>query len=295
MKIGIKYNMTKKIIIIFQLCVLSMWASLSHAEIYTNSIGMTFKDIPAGSFYMGSCKLSEAEIEKGAVCEAGQSNDKNASELEIPQHKVRITKPFQLAEYEVTLAQYSKFIVSEGRADLLSNDFKEYNRHGDTAAVNYVSWIDAQAFINWLNKTEKTEAYRLPTEAEWEYAARAGTKTLYSWGDKEALARKHAWFDRNAYDVRRQYAHKVGLKKPNPWGLYDMHGNVWEWVQDSYDEDYYSESEVDDPQGAGSVRYRMYRGGGWFSNTKSLRTAYRVNNLPSFRYYSLGFRLVRQP
>ena len=287
--------MTKSIIVTFQLCVLSMWASLSCAEIYTNSIGMTFKDIPSGSFYMGSCKLSKAETKKGSKCEAGQINDRDASDLEVPQHKVHITKSFQLSEYEVTLAQYSKFIASEGRADLLSNDFKEYNRHGDTAAVSYVSWIDAHAFINWLNKKEKTKAYRLPTEAEWEYAARAETKTLYSWGNEGADAKKYAWFDRNAYDVRRQYAHKVGMKEPNPWGLYDMHGNVWEWVEDAYDEDYYAESEVEDPKGADSVRYRMYRGGGWFSNVKSLRTTYRVNNLPSFRYYSLGFRLVRQP
>ena len=287
--------MIKAIIITFQLCALSMWVSLSHAEIYTNSIGMTFKGIPAGSFYMGSCKLSQVEIEKESKCESGQKNDNDASDLEVPQHKVHITKSFQLSEYEVTLAQYSKFIASEGRTDLLSKDFKNYNRHGDTAAVNYVSWIDARDFINWLNKKEKTKAYRLPTEAEWEYAARANTKTFFSWGDDETEAREYAWFDRNAYDVRRQYAHKVGMKKPNPWGLYDMHGNVWEWVEDGYDEDYYAESEVDDPKGADSVRYRMYRGGGWFSNVKSLRTAYRVNNLPNFRYYSLGFRLVREP
>ena len=285
--------------------VLSVQSAL--AADYTNSIGMKFKNIPAGSFYMGSCKLSAADKEankkrqfmglasKSATCPSGGTTDNDADDDEIPQHKVRISKGFQMGVYEVTLGQFKKFIASSGRDDLITDDFIKYNSHGDSAAVTKVSWHDAQDFIQWLNKKEGGSRYRLPTEAEWEYAARAGTNTIYSWGNAKSQAGSYAWYDKNAYDVGRKYAHAVGTKKPNPWGLYDMHGNVWEWVQDWYNENYYRNSASTDPKGPSSGRYRVFRGGGWYDGAGYLRSADRNNNSPGFRNDGLGFRLVRKP
>ncbi|NTU41805.1 MAG: formylglycine-generating enzyme family protein [Nitrospirales bacterium] len=264
---------------------------------------MQFKSIPAGSFYMGSCKLSEADNEgnkkrqflglssQAAACPSGGGTDSDASDGETPQHKVRISKGFQMGMHEVTLGQFKQFIVGSGRDDLLTDDFIKYNSSGDNAAVLCVSWDDAQTFIRWLNRKEGGNHYRLPTEAEWEYAARAGTTTVYSWGDSASQAGQYAWYDKNANDN----AHAVGRKQPNPWGLYDMHGNVWEWVQDWYDETYYRNSPGTDPQGPGSGRSRVLRGGSWFRNASDLRSANRFSVSPGNRGIGLGFRLLRQP
>ena len=273
---------------------------------YTNSIGMKFKNIPAGSFYMGSCKLSAADkaankkrrfmgmSEKSAACPSGASVDNDALDNETPQHKVRITKDFQMGIHEVTLGQFKKFIVSSGRDGLLTDDFIKHNSHGDNAAVCYVSWNDAKSFINWLNKKEGGSHYRLPTEAEWEYTARAGTTSIYSWGNSENQAGNYAWYFKNTGDVGAEYVHSVGRKKPNPWGLYDMYGNVWEWVQDWYDENYYRNSPSTDPQGSSSGQGRVYRGGSW--SLGSLRSASRLGYLsPDDRSSLTGFRLLRQP
>ncbi len=284
----------------------------AQAADYTNSIGMKFKNIPAGSFYMGTCNLSAAQKEankkrqfmglsaKGAACPSGGGTDNDASDGETPQHKVRITKGFQMGVYEVTLGQFKKFIADAGRDDLLADDFIKYNSHGDNAAVTVVSWNDAQAFIHWLNKKEGGNHYRLPTEAEWEYAARAGTITIYSWGNSKSKAGHYAWYDKNAKYAGDRYAHAVGRKQPNPWGLYDMHGNVWEWVQDWYGKNYYRNSPINDPKGPSSSRSRVFRGGGWRGDAGHLRSAYRDGDLPGSRYYSFGyptfgFRLLRQP
>lgn len=285
----------------------ALLSQAAQAADYTNSIGMKFKNIPAGSFYMGSCKLSDADKEankkrqfmglspKEAACPSGASTDGNASDDETPQHKVRISKGFQMGVYEVTLGQFKQFIAGAGRDDLLTDAFIKNNSHGDSAAVTTVSWDDAQAFIRWLNQHEGGNGYRLPTEAEWEYAARAGTTTRFSWGNSERQAGDYAWYDKNTYDVGRKYAHAVGQKRPNPWGLYDMHGNVSEWVQDRYGENYYRNSPANDPKGPGSGRFRVLRGGSWGNLARNLRSAARVNNSPGARRHFLGFRLVRQP
>ena len=299
------------LLLITALSSLLMIGQTVQAADYTNSIGMKFKDIPAGSFYMGSCKLSAAEKAaekeenkkrqfmglpaKGAVCPSGTSTDDDAFDDETPQHKVTISKSFQMGVYEVTLGQFKQFIAGAGRDDLLSDNFIKYNSHGDNAAVTMVSWNDAQAFIRWLNKKEGGNAYRLPTEAEWEYAARAGTTTIYSWGNSADQAGSYAWYHRNAYGVGEAYAHAVGGKKPNPWGLHDMHGNVWEWVQDWYGKNYYRNSASTDPKGPNSGRYRVARGGGWSNVAGSLRSALRDYYSPGYRNGNLGFRLVRQP
>jgi formylglycine-generating enzyme required for sulfatase activity len=165
---------------------------------WRNSIGIDFVLIAAGEFLMGS--------------ESGDSDEK-------PVHRVRISKNFYLGKYEVTQAQWHAVMGDN------PSRFK-----GDTLPVEQVSWEDAQKFIERLNAQEGGTKYRLPTEVEWEYAARAGTTTAYSFGDNPRPLGEYAWFSENFGNT----THPVGQKQPNPWGLYDMHGNVWEWVQDWY-------------------------------------------------------------
>jgi len=137
--------------------------------------------------------------------------------------------------------------------------------------------------------------YRLPTEAEWEYTARAGTTTRYSFGDSASRLGQYAWYDKNAYYMGEKYAHRVGQKRPNPWGLYDMHGNAWEWVQDIYSRDYYSNSLSSNPSGPSTGSNRVNRGGGWNLTASSCRAADRGHYSPDARFNDLGFRLLRQP
>jgi len=248
----------------------------NHGCDFTNSIGMKFVGILAGSFYMGSC-----------------NNDAD-DDFEIPRHKVHISKGFQMSMYEVTLGQFKQFIAGAKRGDLLNDLFMRYNSHGDSAAVTEVSWDDAQTFIHWLNKKEGGNYYRLPSEAEWEYVAKTGRNTNYSWGNNEHVAGDYAWYCQNTGDIGEKYAHAVGCKQPNAWGLFDMHGNVWEWIQDWYDENYYRNGPMTDPGGSNSRRSRVIRGGSWVGSTWFLRSSFRNGALPGNRSNALGFRLVRQ-
>jgi formylglycine-generating enzyme required for sulfatase activity len=178
-----------------------------------------------------------------------------------------------------------------------------FDQTDDHPVVN-VSWNDAQAFIGWLSQKEGT-TYRLPTEAEWEYSCRAGTTTRYSFGDDpEGLAavgniadgtareKYPKWAGINARDGY-VYTSPVGRFRPNKWGLYDMHGNVWEWCSDSFADDYYKQSPVDDPQGATQASYRVVRGGSWDCGAQDARSACRYRYGPGNRDSSLGFRLAR--
>ena len=145
-----------------------------------------------------------------------------------------------------------------------------------------VSWEDVQEFIKKLNaKGEGT--YRLPTEAEWEYACRAGTTGAYSGSNLDEIG----WYNSNSGNK----THPVGQKKANAWGLYDMHGNVWEWTEDWYGT--YSSGNVTDPTGASSGSVRVFRGGSWAGPAENLRSAFRLTYTPSYRYDNLGFRLLR--
>ncbi len=291
--------MKKTITHIFTLLFVSILMVQPALADYVNSIGMAFKDIPAGRFYMGNCKLSHADnmtnkkrkflnLPTDIGCPADDLNDNNADRDEIPRHQVHISKGFQIGIYEVTVGQFKQFIVAEKRGDLLTDNFISYNRHGNNVAVTVVSWHDAQAFIRWLNKKEGGKAYRLPTEAEWEYAARGGANHIYSWGNS-GKSGDYAWFAQNASSV-----HVVGGKQSNPWGLYDVHGNVWEWVQDWYNRDYYRNSPAKDPVNNRSSRERVFRGGSWKNEEWFLRSADRGYGRPSLRGSNLGFRLVRQ-
>ena len=286
------------------LFVVSIMVQPASAD-YVNSIGMAFKDIPAGSFYMGSCQLSDVDDEtqkqrkflglpKDVACSEGGVHDNIADSDEMPRHRVHISKGFQIGIYEVTIEQFKQFIVAQRRDDLLTDSFISYNRrHSDDVAVVVVSWYDAQAFISWLNKKEGGQIYRLPTEAEWEYAARAGTDGIYAWPNG-ADAGDYAWFTANAGAVGK-YAQVVGDKQANDWGLYDMHGNVWEWVEDWHSSNYYGNGAVRDPLNNRPSRARVFRGGSWKNEIEFLRAGDRGYGRPSLRGINLGFRLVRQP
>jgi formylglycine-generating enzyme required for sulfatase activity len=157
--------------------------------------------------------------------------------------------------------------------------------------VEQVSWDDIQVFIQRLNQKEGHNRYCLPTEAEWEYAARAGTTSTYSFGDDADNLGQYAWY----YDNSGIRMHPVGQKRPNAWGLYDMHGNVWEWVQDWYGGGYYSSSPSTDPKGPSSGSRRVIRGGCWGTFAEYCRSAFRFDRRPGVRRDGLGFRLALSP
>ena len=218
-----------------------------------DAIGMQFKLIPAGKFIMGEGKEA---------------------------HKVTLTKPFKMGVHEVTQAQY-KQVMGLNPSKFIGAD----------NPVDTVSWEDAVEFCRKLSELPAEKAagnvYRLPTEAEWEYACRAGTTTKYSFGDDESDFGEFGWCVENSGKT----PHPVGGKQPNAWGLYDMHGNVYEWCQDWYGD--YPSGSVTDPSGATSSSLRVVRGGSWIGSADGCRSASRGWNLPSNRNGNLGFRVVR--
>ena len=225
----------------------------SGKEIIENSIGTRLKLIPAGEFVMGDKKRSDARP-----------------------HRVRITNPFYLGIYQVTQREWQA--VMGGNPS---------NLKGDDHPVENVSWDDCQEFIAALNQREGTWQYRLPTEAEWEYACRAGSTTRYCFGNSAAQLGRYAWFSKNS----GKETHQVGTKAPNAWGLHDMHGNVWEWCEDWYGD--YPKGAVADSQGPSDGSNRVNRGGSWLNGAESCASAYRDYNTPSYRYDPLGLRLAR--
>jgi formylglycine-generating enzyme required for sulfatase activity len=199
-----------------------------------------------------------------------------------PQHRVRITKPFFLGKYLVTQEQWEAVMGSN------PSYFK-----GPKNPVEKVSWDDCQKFLGKLNAKGGGGAgkFQLPTEAQWEYACRAASKTRYCFGDDESKLGEYAWYDKNSGGK----THPVGEKKPNAWGLYDMHGNVWEWCPDWWQDGYYYESPVDDPTGAATGRGRVERGGGWNNTARWCRSASRDGLGPGYGYSSLGLRVSLAP
>ncbi len=236
---------------------------------YTNSIGMEFMKVPAGEFKMGS-----------PSDESGRDDD------EGPVHKVTIEDPYYLGIYEVTQEQWSEVMGSN------PSKFK-----GDDLPVEKVSWNDVQEFIEKLNEKEGTNKYRLPSEAEWEYACRAGTTTGYYFGDDELKLKDYAWYRDNSkgfLGLKSAATHPVGQKKPNPWGLYDMYGNVWEWCQDRYHSDYDVAPSDESAWEDGSGSFRVMRGGGWLGDAGVCRSASRGSYDIEYRNYFLGFRVLRE-
>lgn len=273
-----------------------------------NNIGLTMRLIPAGDFIMGSPES-----------EAGRDKDER-------QHRVRITKAFYLGEFEVTQAEY-RSVMGKNPSWFSATGGGHLNVRGvstDRFPVETVSWYEALEFCNQLSVLEKQPpyyslknvvrnadgsveqadvtllgggGYRLPTEAEWEYACRAGSTTPFHFGpdcdsqqanvDGRELGNdglKHAYLRRTA---------AVGSYEANAFGLYDLHGNVWEWCSDWYDKDYYNNSPANDPTGSLTGRLRIRRGGSWDRGPKGARSAYRRQSLPSHRYIFIGFRVAR--
>jgi formylglycine-generating enzyme required for sulfatase activity len=223
--------------------------------------GMEFVFIEGGCFQMGS-------------------NDGDSDER--PVHTVCVSD-FFIGKYEVTQGQWES---------VMGNNPSRFRNCGAACPVEQVSWNDVQDFIRRLNQKNGMNKYRLPTEAEWEYAARAGGQTKYCFGDDADDLGEYAWYDRNS----GSRTHPVGRKKPNAWGLYDMHGNVWEWVQDWKGE--YHAGRVSNPTGPQRGSSRVFRGGSWNSYAENCRSADRDRydlDRPDLRYDHLGFRLVRTP
>jgi formylglycine-generating enzyme required for sulfatase activity len=256
------------------------------------------------------------------------SDQGNADEQ--PPHQVTISRGFQMGKYEVTVRQFRVFAERSGyqtdaekQAQGFTLTAEGWNETpgaswrnpgfsvNEEDPVVLVSWHDAMEFCAWLSREDKRHQYRLPTAAEWEYAARAGTSGEYA-GDVDEMG----WYGNNAGQTRLDVdviweqdrtnhskrifengnrPHRVGQKTPNAWGLYDMHGNVWEWVGDWYDEDYYLNSSSTDPQGPGSGAVRTLRGGSWFDSPKNLRSAVRHWPVGGHLMAVEGFRLVRLP
>jgi formylglycine-generating enzyme required for sulfatase activity len=235
----------------------------------TNTIGMTFKQIPAGTFTMGSPE-SEADREDDEA-----------------QHPVTISKPFYMQTTEVTQGQWKEVMGTEPWKG------EQCVKEGPNNAATYVSWNDAVAYCKKLSEKE-SKTYRLPTEAEWEYACRAGTELIWNFGDDEKILGDYAWYDKNAWDIGEEYAHQVGLKKPNAFGLYDMHGNVYEWCHDYFGVYYYGQSREQDPTGPTSGSSRVLRGGSWSYDSRGTRSAVRFRHVAEYRFNNVGFRLVRE-
>jgi len=226
--------------------------------------------IPAGTFMMGR-----------------YPGEQDSYDWEDPQHQVTLTHGFSLGKYELTKRQWQAVMGTtpwSGQPFVL-NDL-------DSPAV-YVSWNDTQAFITAVN-TYTGLTLRLPTEAEWEYACRAGTTTRFYWGDDPSYTQigVYAWYQGNAWNAGEQYAHVVGLKLPNTWGLYDMSGNVWEWCEDWYGS--YPSAAAIDPQGASTGTYRVLRGGWWLSTAiRGGRSTERDWGDPGGARGLAGFRVAR--
>ena len=209
-------------------------------------------------------------------------------DCEGPVHEVVISRGFWLGKYEVTQGQWEAVMGTRPWTNHI------YGGEGPSHPAVYISWNDVQDFIDRLNAGDREELYRLPTEAEWEYACRAGTTMRWSFGDDRRQLMHYAWYWDNTCDVDECYGHAVGLKRANFWGLHDMHGNVYEWVQDRWGHDYYNSSPRVDPLGPSTtVSGRVIRGGSFLNDDLLVRSAHRDVKSPGDHYYHIGFRLVR--
>lgn len=302
-------------------------AALPDEGAYENVLGMKFVLIPAGEFLMGTRQDEVSQVRRSLP----DGGPKSISD-EMPEHRVRITRPILLAIHELTVEQFRKFVDATGyrtdaeqgkrRASGWNQNSNEDAFHdffnwrnpgfaqGEDHPVVDVSWNDAQEFCRWLRRLEP-RVYRLPTEAEWEYACRAGTTTWFSCGnDPEELVSIANVNDRSAWrvwgmlsgggaflqaDDDYAFTYPVGKFRPNAWGLYDMHGNAWEWCQDWYGSGYYEVSPRDDPTGPTRGDKRICRGGSWGSAARRCRAAYRNQGYENESRHFIGFRVALEP
>lgn len=300
-----------------------------------DALGMAFVRVPAGAFDMGSAEPVDALAAAYPGLERSRFEDLTD---EAPVHRVRITRDFEMSRHEVTVGQFRAFLKASGhvpesiadgtggygynpghdpattaRRDAFEGRQPRYSwqnpgfPQGDDHPVVNVTWNDAMALARWLSAREG-RTYRLPTEAEWEYACRAGGTGRYQHGDdpkgllrsgntfdQDAAANWPAWRDR-AVPGRDGHAFTapVGAFAPNGFGLHDMHGNVWEWVSDWYGEDYYARSPTDDPTGPPDGNVKVRRGGSWHTWPLYTRCTFRNWNTVQTRYPLVGIRLVRE-
>ncbi len=265
----------------------------------TNSIGMKMALIPPGEFMMGSPKeLIDEELKTPGI----EDWYKESLPGEHPQHRVRITKPFYLGVTEVTQEEYQRVMgnnpswfsaMGKGKDNVGDKDTKRF-------PVESESWDDAVVFCRKLSDFPEEKAagrwYRLPSEAQWEYACRSGSTGRYSFNsERSGIPREYDERDLSDYGwfggwMAGARTNAVGKKRANAWGLYDMHGNVWEWCQDWYDKEYYATSATDDPLGSPRGTYRVSRGGSWVDPARHCRSAFRGHCEPGPRCYPQGFR-----
>lgn len=295
------------------------WASyLKQNILETNSLGMKFIIIPPGEFMMGDTEEEVIQAVELMTENVGEPSDSHKARMNSskPQHEVVISKPFLMGTHELTQNLFRQFVEEtnyqtdaekDGKGgygflqgkQVQAPQFLWNTNYGvdqpEVAPVINVSWNDATEFCKWLS-TKEGKRYRLPTEAEWEYACRAGTTTMFSFGEELALVKEHAWFTENSLNVDEKYPHPVMTKKPNPFGLFDMHGNVYEWCQDWYDESYYTTlagKKTVDPEGPITKRAnRVLRGGCWQRWSMDLKSSYRDRISPLNRNLNVGFRIV---
>lgn len=299
----------------------------------TNTLGMDLVLVPAGTFTMGNT----ASVDDLARLFPGMERQRlQALADETPAHTVRITRPFYMGRHEVTVGQFRRFLAASGhvpesvadgtggygydaahdpastaRGDAFAGRDPRYSwrnpgfaQTDDHPVVN-VTWHDAVALARWLSAAEGRR-YRLPTEAEWEYACRAGARTQFHGGDAPAALRGQAnVFDADAavhwprwqaqavpWSDGQAFTAPVGSFAPNAFGLHDMHGNVWEWTADWHDDSWYARSPRDDPQGPPEGEVRVRRGGSWHTWPLYARCSYRNWNAPDTRYTLVGIRLI---
>ena len=251
----------------------------------TNSVGMKLVLIPKGRFLMGS-----------PPDEVGLDDSER-------RHEVTISRDYYLGVHEVTQAQYKKVMgknPSHFQGDQVAERHPQTNRvvkdvDSSNHPVESVSWDEAVEFCQRLSALPEEKkagrVYRLPTEAEWEYACRAGSQTVYGYGNNAESLGEYAWHDGNSGNK----THSVGQKKPNAWGLHDMHGNAWEWCSDWFGADYYTQSPKDDPKGPLSGSLRVYRGGCWRFPAGFCRSASRGRFILVDQRGILGFRVSAGP
>jgi formylglycine-generating enzyme required for sulfatase activity len=249
----------------------------------TNPIGLKLVLIPPGEFAMGSTKEEVNNLRQEAMQQKAPNEFFRAIPGEAPQHRVRITRPFYLGMCEVTQAEYERVMGDK------PSSFKDAPDH----PVERIAWHEATEFCRRLGdltaEKEAQAVYRLPTEAEWEYACRAGIAARYFFGDGPALIDANAWWWKNG----QGHTQPVGRLRPNAWGLFDMAGNVWEWCSDWYAADYYANSPLDDPPGPTTGASHTIRGCSWYwGYAPQFRCAYRDAGAEG-RFGDYGFRLVR--
>jgi formylglycine-generating enzyme required for sulfatase activity len=258
----------------------------------TNSIGMEFVLIPPGEFDMGTEESELAELLRDAQNRKPSPWYLEALPSESPRHRVRITRPFWLGRYEVTQREYLAVMKTSPTMYAPGKIHQDLVQGIDTSAlpIDNVGWDTANEFCRQLSamSAESGRRYRLPTEAEWEYACRAGTTTRYYWGSAQSQMNEYAWNPRNSGNV----PHAVGQKRPNAWGLYDMLGNMWEWCADWHGPAYYRSSPSEAPTGPTEGTQRILRGGGFNGSPEFVRSAVRPSREPKGGGNYYGLRVV---